>query len=616
MSENTFSPPLYRVSLFGRFALERLMTSSPQITPSVPRYESVGERVWRSRSAARSLFKLLLCRTRRRAPKEVLVEALWPDSEQGRANHCFDSAVSVLRSLLRPEKGRDSLLVTLHTGNTLLYELPSQHTLWTDSDAFTGLLSDAERAKKDGHDPLPLLESALQLIHGEFLEDEWYSEWTQSKRETMNATRHHLLHSLADLYTQRGMCEKTELLLLAALEHEATDEDALCRLMTLLHRQGRRHEALRCYQRTRDALREELALSPSTYTQELATRIREEPVVLEKPTFPMTRREALTTIAAGLVSLPLYDAPPSIATSQQKVEDLLPECAATLTECWHAMAGSGMAYANRVLPAYLSLLAELVQHPSPKQTQVAALLSRAHQMAGLLALHHNDLQTRQRHNQHAVEYATLSGDTDLQIAAIMRLASTHYSRKRPQKALVAYQQALPLLQNASPFLYGRVHVGLASAYATCGDKHAAERSLGLLHEHPLEYDYTINDILYADFGRPLHILYEGITRLDLNQPEVSSNVFARIATLPSSVVVPERIRLEVVNQQALAALALNDQERFTTFLKEGITGAQAIRSKKRWQEARDIYGQAQSVWPREARVQALRDVFVESHMET
>ena len=136
MIEDTpFSPPLYRVSMFGRFTLERLITSSAS---DAPRYEPIAERMWRSRSAARSLFKLLLCRTRRRAPKEFLVETLWPDVEEDRANHCFDSAVSVLRTLLRPDKQRESLLVTLHTG-TLLYELPPQHILWTDCDASTGL---------------------------------------------------------------------------------------------------------------------------------------------------------------------------------------------------------------------------------------------------------------------------------------------------------------------------------------------------------------------------------------------------------------------------------------------------------------------------------------------
>ncbi len=600
-------PPLFRVSMFGRFTLERLLPRSAQDTS---RYEPIAERMWRSRSAARSLFKLLLCRTRRRAPKEFLVETLWPDVDEDRANHCFDSAVSVLRTLLRPEKQRESLLVTLHTGNTLLYELPSQHMLWTDCDAFTSLLSDAERAKSQGRDPLPILEAGQQLVSGEFLEDEWYSEWAQSKRDTMNATRHHLLHTLANLYTQRGMVEHTELLLLTALEQESTDEDALCRLMLLLHQQGRRHEALRFYQRTVDALQEELGTRPSAYTQGLAAQIREEPAMLEKHASIITRREAITTIA-GLVSLPFYDGARQPSPFQQKVEDLLPQCATTLIECWHAMKGNGIAHTEQVLPASLSLLTSLVQQPSLHQAHVAALLSRAHQLASLVALHHNNLVARLQHNQQAVQYAALSDDVDLQIAALMRLAYTYHSRKQPQKALTTYQQALPLLPNVSPFLHGRVYVGLASAYAQCGDKQDAERALGLLHEHPLATNTKIDDILYADFGHPLHILYEGITRLALHQSEAAWNVLSRIETLQSNVVVPERIRLEIVNQQAQVALTLKDRERFTASLKEGITGAIAIKSEKRHQEVQDIYTQAQMLWPHEARVQELKEVFVQ-----
>ncbi|HCI80942.1 MAG TPA: hypothetical protein DHW02_14775, partial [Ktedonobacter sp.] len=81
--------PLFRVTTFSRFSLARLISSSEN--DEVPLYEPVAERMWRSRSAARSLFKLLLCRACRRAPKEVLIETLWPDVEEASAQHRFDS---------------------------------------------------------------------------------------------------------------------------------------------------------------------------------------------------------------------------------------------------------------------------------------------------------------------------------------------------------------------------------------------------------------------------------------------------------------------------------------------------------------------------------------------
>ena len=600
MIEGTTQRPIYRVSLFGQFTFEQLVSTS---TSAIPQYEPVAERLWRSRSAARSLFKLLLCRTRRRAPKEVLIEMLWPDMGEENANHCFDSAVSVVRTLLRPQTQRDSLLRTIRTGNTLLYELPSQSLLWTDCDALTSLLSEAERAKQQGADPLSILETAQYLVTGEFLEDEWYSEWAQSKRDTMNAARHSLIHTLADLYAERGMLEQAELILLTALEQEATDEDALCRLMLLLHQQGRRHEALRFYQRTVNALNEELATSPSSYTQALAARIREEePVVLEKPFALITRREAITTIA-GLLTVPFYDVPRQSSHLQHEVEDLLPQCRTILDECWHAAKGNGLAHVEQTLPPYLSLLASLVQHFSPQQAYVASLLSRAYQLASLVALHHNNLAAREQYNQHAVTYAKLAGDADLLIAALMRLAYTYHCHNQPQKALTTYQQALPLLNHVSPFLHGRIYVGLANAHASCGNKQEAMRYLSLLHEYPLAIDANIDDILYADFGHPLRILYEGTTHLALNQPKTAWDVLSRIETLQSGVIVPERIRLEIVNQQAQVALALRDRERFTHSLSIGISGAHIIKSEKRLHEASTIHRQAMILWPHEVPVQ-------------
>ena len=173
----------------------------------------------------------------------------------------------------------------------------------------------------------------------------------------------------------------TELLLLTALEHEGTDEDALCRLMCLLHQQGRRHEALRFYQRTVDALHEELGTRPIyVYAQELAAQIREEPVVFEKHSSIITRREAITTIA-GLVEPPiLYCCSPAITLCNRRVEDLLPQCATALTECWHAMKGNGLTHTEQDItclsfPSNIARAAAFISH----HAHVAALLSRAHQ---------------------------------------------------------------------------------------------------------------------------------------------------------------------------------------------------------------------------------------------
>ena len=208
----------------------------------------------------------------------MLIEALWPDVEVASASHSFDSAISRLRSILTSQ-GKESLLVTKRVSSTVFYELPSQEILWTDVDAFLALLTQAEQAISQGHDALPLLEAAWHYATGVFLEDNVYSPWAQARRQTINVTRHRVLRQLVDLYIQRGRTDQAETLLLSALEEEPTDEDSVCCLMTLLEPQGRRQEALRCYERLVMILKEEGEAEPSPPTQALAERLRTPPIV-------------------------------------------------------------------------------------------------------------------------------------------------------------------------------------------------------------------------------------------------------------------------------------------------------------------------------------------------
>src|SRR6266496_2107944 len=225
------SYPPFRVTTFGCFSLNRLCSHTQVL--EVPLYEPIAEKVWRSRTAAYSLLKLLLCRARRRAPKDLLIEALWPDTPVSNANHNLDTAMSLLRNLLRPE-GKESLLTTIHSGTTTIYQLPPQHLLYADVDEFLSQVKLAEQVEEQGHNPLPYFEAAWQIGSDVFLEDELYCEWAQARRQTINATRHRVLHRLASLYIQESKQDRAEALLLKALEEEPTDEDNVCRLMALL----------------------------------------------------------------------------------------------------------------------------------------------------------------------------------------------------------------------------------------------------------------------------------------------------------------------------------------------------------------------------------------------
>jgi DNA-binding SARP family transcriptional activator len=224
---------------------------------------------------------VLVCRANRRASRDELIEAIWPDHEAINAAHALDSAASVLRRHILRIGEVGSLLLTLRSGGETIFKLAGQQHVWVDADAFLSLLSRAMRAECQGQSPLPLLEEAHALAGGEFLEDDLYAEWAQPRRHTINGARHRVLFKLVDLYIEDERVGLAEELLFAALEEDPTDEDVLCRLMLLLVEQERRQEALHLYQYAEDVLQEERA-EPAVYTRELARRIRQG-LVLREP---------------------------------------------------------------------------------------------------------------------------------------------------------------------------------------------------------------------------------------------------------------------------------------------------------------------------------------------
>ena len=105
-------------------------------------------------------------------------------------------------------------------------------------------------------------------------------------------------------------------------------------------------------------------------------------------------------------------------------------------------------------------------------------------------------------------------------------------------------------------------------------------------------------------------IWEGLAYLDLGQSQAAWSALERVEQLATTVVVSERARVEATNHQAEAAIGLDDQERFRTYIEMGITGAIVLGSEKRYNEALDVYKQARLVWSKEPRIKELQDLFV------
>src|SRR5260370_38861884 len=89
------------------------------------------------------------------------------------------------------------------------------------------------RVECQGQNPMPLLEEAYALARGEFLEDDLYGAWAQSRKHTLGGARQRVLFKLVDLSLKYEQESPAEELLFAALEEDPSNEYAPCRDLIL-----------------------------------------------------------------------------------------------------------------------------------------------------------------------------------------------------------------------------------------------------------------------------------------------------------------------------------------------------------------------------------------------
>ncbi|HEU5382853.1 MAG TPA: BTAD domain-containing putative transcriptional regulator [Ktedonobacteraceae bacterium] len=299
MNNNEQNAPLvphFRIWLCGAFRVERRAGDDYEVLRTVE---------WGGSSYPRLLLKALVCCPGRQARREALLEMLWPDTDVEHAVQNLNTATTKLRNVLRPVKGQESLLLT--ENDATVYRLEGHQVLWVDVDEALALLKEAEMLGRTSPEALRLLERAAgSLNKGTLLQDE-EGLWVTGRRATIDQARYRSRLWLAEAYAQQGMPGQAETVLSLLLEEDATDEDVLCRLLLLLHRQGMTHQALRCYERScqifaREGL--EIAEATKSVAAQLATS--------EKRRYDPTALIGVFSLADGQKSVlsPLSPIPP------------------------------------------------------------------------------------------------------------------------------------------------------------------------------------------------------------------------------------------------------------------------------------------------------------------
>lgn len=271
---------------------------------------------------------------------------------------------------------------------------------------------------------------------------------------------------------------------------------------------------------------------------------------------------------------------------------------------------------SQCLPA----LSSLAQQSSPYQQAAAGLVSQGYFLLSHLAMHRLRFQDRVMYCKQAIEYGKVAGDRSLQVSALCTLADAYFQLGNLPFQLQTYQQAAKLLDGLPLVLQSKVLGGLAHAYAQQGlaqevARYAGEARIVLTQE---AQDQQLPLYLEMDYGPVQAMQYEGQAWLDLGDQlgdhssyQRAADAFQLINHLPGKPAMPERIRVEITNQQALVAVRSSDLDQFRSLLVQGMEGARALASEKRRQEVVENGKAARKTWPQEPHVLELADLLLE-----
>ena len=341
--------------------------------------------------------------------------------------------------------------------------------------------------------------------------------------------------------------------------------------------------------------------------------------------YRISRRMALATLAtlssSLLTKVQLGPLTPLI------IKEFLAQCATSITTCWHLLQGRELLIVKQALTSSLPVLSSWAKEPSSYQKESAYLASQGYLLMGLLSLHSlpppQNFQQRMYYCTQAAEYAQLSNDSVLVVTALAHLGNAYYDTGHLSGMLQTYQKAVITLDAFSKqqyiplLLQSKLQVELAHAYAQHGQ---LQESLRALEEaqalFPKEQEQA-PVFLSTDYGKHSLLLFQGLVHLDLdryapknNHAHQAANALAEIGSFSTKEHIPERFRVEITNQQALAAIKDGNMEQFRQYLIEGIEGAHLLKSQKRKDEAVKNWREARKKWPHEVTVLELADLLL------
>jgi len=250
-------------------------------------------------------------------------------------------------------------------------------------------------------------------------------------------------------------------------------------------------------------------------------------------------------------------------------------------DCWDLSNSNELETAECILSSFLPKILVL----PAREGKAASLASHGLRLQSILIHHHLPIPGKVQLCEQSVDYARLADDTNTLVTALLELAMAYKYNSQSDKWFKTLQEALYYNIQASPLVQSQVYLKSSVAFAYYKCKREAElyfqMALDVFPDHPeLDPDYRLVDSSIYTLSRDA-----GRAQLEMGQVSDAYSAFETYKQYPSSLRIPERLRLEIVNGQAKVAIQEHDLEKYAHYLEDGIVSAVALGSKKRFDEA-------------------------------
>lgn len=280
-------------------------------------------------------------------------------------------------------------------------------------------------------------------------------------------------------------------------------------------------------------------------------------------------------------------------------------------DCWDLSNINELEIAESIL---VSFLPKLLALPA-KEGKVASLASHGLRLQSIFVHHRLHISDKVQLCEESVNYARLADDANSLVTALLELAMAYKYNNQPEKWFKTLHEALYYNTQASPLVQSQVYLKSSLAFAYHKRLREAElyfqMAFDVFPDHPeLDPGYRLVDSSIYTLSRDA-----GRAQLEMGHVLSAESAFETYKQHSLKLLIPERIRLEIVNGQARAAIQEDDLEKYVHFLEDGIVSAIALGSKKRFDETCTIFREeTPASWLSHSKIQHIAEQYHLMHI--